>query len=177
MTVDTRLFTADELLDLPADGWRYELVKGELRKMSPAGENHGDVAMIIGSDLNVHVRKRGLGKVYAAETGFLIARNPDTVLAPDVAFVRAERHLKTAGYFEGPPDLLVEVISPNDRYSEVAEKTEEWLRAGVRAVIVVDPRRRTVSVNRSSGVTHVEDILEVDDVVPGWRLPLSQLFA
>jgi Uma2 family endonuclease len=177
MTVDTKPFTADELLDLPADGWRYELVKGELRKMSPAGSRHGLIAARLIASLLRHVEQEKLGAVYSSETGFLIARDPDSVLAPDASFLRSERALDTDSYFPGPPDLAVEVISPNDRYSEVQQKTEEWLRAGVRAVIVVDPRRRIVTVHRPSGEIRVDEILDVEDVVPGWRLPLSKLFA
>src|SRR5262245_17634313 len=100
--------TADELLAMPYDGFHhYELVKGELIEMSPAGADHGDVAMEIGSRLREFVRTRRLGKVYAAETGFLITRNPDTVRAPDAGFVAANRVVKTKKFFPGPPDLAV----------------------------------------------------------------------
>ena len=177
MTVDTRLFTADELLDMPADGWRYELVRGELRKMPFAGVKEGAVSTNMGASLYVFVSAHDLGTVYAAGTGFILARNPDTVLAPDASFVRSDRDVDTDGYYPGPPDLAVEVISPNDRFTDVEEKTAEWLRAGVRAAIVVDPRRRSVKVHRSSGFMQVDDVLEVEDVVPGWRFPLSELFA
>ena len=177
MTVDARLLTADELLRLPDDGFRHELVRGELRKMSPAGYDHGEIAMTIGAHLKMFVRAHRLGKVFAAETGFLLARNPDTVLAPDAAFVRAERVLpRGRGFFPGPPDLAVEVISPSDTYSGVVEKTREWLRGGTRAVIVVDPSTAVVEVHRASGSVLVEAVLSVDEVVPGWTLPLAELF-
>jgi Uma2 family endonuclease len=177
MTVDARLHTAEELLHLPDDGHRYELVRGELHKMSPAGSRHGLIAARIIASLLRHVEREKLGAVYASETGFLIARLPDTVRAPDAAFVRAERVVDTPGYFPGPPDLAAEVISPNDSYSDVEEKTAEWLRAGARAVIVVEPRLRTVRVYRTSGTVDVADVLEVEEIVPGWRLSLSELFA
>jgi len=119
MTVDTRFFTADELLRLPDDGYRYELVRGELRKMSPAGSRHGVVAAAIIGSLAPFVREHSLGKVFTSETGFLIQRDPDTVRAPDCAFVQTERFIDTPGYFPGAPDLAVEVISPGDSYSEV----------------------------------------------------------
>src|SRR5262245_50686281 len=141
MTVDTRVHTAEDLLQLPAGDQRYELVRGELRQMSPTGEWHGDVTMMLGGHLHMFVLQRRLGKVYAAETGFLIARNPDTVLGPDVAFVRAERCRKTAQFFPGCPDLVAEVISPSDRYTEVEAKANLWLSSGAQAVIVVDPER------------------------------------
>lgn len=178
MTVDARVFTADELLRLPDDGSRYELVRGELRQMSPAGYDHGDIAMTIGAHLKTYVRAHRLGKVFAAETGFMLARNPDTVLAADAAFVRTERVLpRGPGFFPGPPDLAVEVISPSDSYSNVVVKTREWLRGGTRAVVVVDPPTMNVEVHRPSGaVTRINDVLAVDDVVPGWTLPLAEIF-
>src|SRR5438270_13850709 len=127
MTV-TSLMSADELLQLPDDGNRYELVQGELRKMSPPGADHGGVAAAIIISLGSYVKERRLGKVYS-EIGFRIARKPDTVRAPDAAFVRRERVVKTERFFEGPPDIAFEVVSPNDTYTEVEEKTQEWLRA------------------------------------------------
>lgn len=177
MTVDTRLMTADELLHMPEDGSRYELVQGELRKMSPAGEEHGHISMIIGARLGVHVADRKLGRVYGADTGFQIFRDPDTVRAPDISFVRAERVVPTPKYFPGPPDLAIEVISPSDLYSDVAEKKDEYLRAGVIAVVIVDPRRKAVTIHRATGTTEVQDTLAVDDVAEGWQLPLADIFA
>ena len=177
----TRLMTADELLAMPDDGFRYELVRGELRKMSPGNHYHGECALAIGSSLRVFARANRLGRTYGAETGFRMAR--DHVLAPDAAFVRAERaaivRRDTPGFFPGHPDLAVEVISPHDRYREVDEKTAEWLAAGALAVIVVNPRNKTVRIHRPHGdvVTLGEDdVLEVQDVVPGWRMPVSEIF-
>jgi len=116
------------------------------------------------------------------ETGFLLARNPDTVRAPDVAFVARER-LATApkgrGYFPGPPDLAVEVISPGDTYAEVEAKVEEWLAAGSRMVVVVNPRNETLKVYGSLiDVTRltVADTFDGGDVVPGFRLPVRRIF-
>ena len=172
----TTLTTADELLRMPRDGWRYQLVEGELQKMSPSGAEHVAVAAQIIGSLTAFNRTHRLGRVYASEGGFRIDRNPDTVLAPDAAFVRAPRGVKTTGFFEGAPDVAFEVVSPNDRYTEVEEKTMRWLRAGVRAVVIVDPKTETVRVHRSSGVTNVTDLLAVDDVIPGWQMPLSEIF-
>src|SRR5207237_2735173 len=125
------------------------LVRGELRKMSPTGADHADVEAIIVWSLLSHVKKHALGKVYAGEGGFRIARNPDTVLAPDAAFVRTERVVKTPKFFEGPPDVAVEVVSPGDSYTEVEEKAAEWLRGGAQAVIVVDPARKSARIHRT----------------------------
>ncbi len=175
MTV-TSLMTAEELLQRPNDGSRYELVRGELRKMSPTGFEHGDVELEIGSSLRVYVKKHRLGKVVGGDVGFRIGHNPDTVLAPDVAFVRSERVVKTRRFFEGPPDLAIEVVSPGDSYTEVEEKASDWLRGGTRAVIVVDPARCSVRIHRGSETIDVTETIAVDDVVPGWRLPLSEIF-
>ena len=175
MTAGT-LVTADELLRLPDDGSRYELVRGELRKMSPTGASHGDVAAQIISSLNQHVKSRRLGKVYASETGFRIARDPDTVRAPDAAFVRTERVVKTDRYFEGPPDAAFEVVSPNDSFTEIDEKTHAWLRAGVRVVVIVDPRTKNINVHRANGAVQAVDGIEIDDVVPGWKMSLAEIF-
>jgi len=179
VTVDARLFTANELLRLPDDGSRYELVEGELKRMSPAGYDHGDIAMNIGAHLKTYVRKHRLGKVFAAETGFLLSRDPDTVLAPDVSYVRTERLLRPRGrgYFIGHPDLAVEVISPDDLYTDVDEKTQHYLRAGTPAVVIVNPRTGTVHVHRTTNdMRAMTDVLEVDEVVPGWKMPLAEIF-
>lgn len=182
MTTTLQFVTANDLLTMPDDGFRYELVQGELRKMAPAGHHHGRIAMNIASPLDSYVRKNQLGTVYAAETGFILSQNPDTVRAPDAAFVRADRvkelHNKT-GYFPGAPDLAVEVVSPNDSYHEVEEKVMEWLDAGSRMVVVVNPLKHTVTVFRSlTDVTVLteSDTLDGGGVVPGWQLPISQIF-
>lgn len=180
MTVDTTLCTADELLRRPDDGGRYELVEGELKTMSPSGLEHGRIAARIAVHLGAHVRQHRLGEIYIAEAGFLLMRGPDTVRVPDVSYVSGERVIETSGFMPGPPDLAVEVISPSDLASEVSFKTSQYLRAGTRAVVVVDPEKRIVYVHRASGadvVTKIaENILEVDDVVAGWKMPLAEIF-
>jgi Uma2 family endonuclease len=175
MTVST-LMTADELLRLPDDGWRYELVRGELKKISPSGARHGRVAARIIISLGHYAQARRLGEVYAAEAGFRIARNPDTVRAPDAAFVRAERVVDTAAFFEGAPDAVFEVVSPNDSYTEVDEKTVEWLRAGARVVVIVDPRTKSINVHRADGAMHATDGIEIADVIPGWKMSSAEVF-
>lgn len=175
MTVVTSM-TADELLRLPRDGWRYELVEGELRKMSPSGARHGRVAAEIVWSLMAQMKRQRSGAIYSSETGFRISRQPDTVRAPDAAFVRSGRVTDSAGFFEGPPDAAFEVVSPGDTYTEIEEKTLQWLRAGVRVVVIVDPRTKTARVHRADGATNVENVIEIDDVIPGWRLSLAELF-
>jgi Uma2 family endonuclease len=173
--------TAEELLDLPDDHMRHELVEGELRTMSPAGAEHGRVALHVGARIFDHVEQHGLGVAYAAETGFILRRRPDTVRAPDVAFVAADRLRGDGrGFPELAPDLVVEVVSPSDRASEVAEKAAMWLDAGVRLVWVVDQQARLAAVHHPGGLVTVlrEDAaLDGEDVLPGLRLPLASLFA
>jgi Uma2 family endonuclease len=183
MTTTTQSITAEELLGLPDDGMRFELVKGEVRKMPPAGHRHGKIAMLISIPLGAYVLAHRLGMVYAAETGFILARNPDTVRAADLSFVRQEviDHIgEPDGYWPTAPDLAVEVISPHDTYAEVDEKVLEWLEAGTRMVIVVNPRKRVVTVYRSFTDVKIlteRDALDGADVIPGWQMPVSQLFS
>lgn len=183
MATTVQRMTAEELFRMPDDGFRYELIRGELRRMSPAGHQHGRIAMNITLPLAQHVKGHRLGVVYAAETGFKLAADPDVVRAPDVAFVRQERVEETGntveGYWPGAPDLAVEVVSPNDTYTAVEEKVCDWLDAGVRMVIVVNPRRRLVTVYRSLTqvvVLREHDTLDGGDVVPGWSLPVAEVF-
>ena len=183
MTTKTRPVTAEELFDMPDDGCRYELVRGELRKMAPAGFFHGTSAMRIGVHLANHVRENNLGEVLAAETGFIIGTNPDHVRAPDASFVRRER-VEDAGavetFFPGPPDLAIEVISPSDRYTAIAEKVRDWLDAGTRMVVVVNPRGRdaTVHTPNQEPITLTEDdTLDGGEAVPGWNMPVKDIFS
>ena len=179
----TRPITADELLAMPDDGCHYELVDGKLIKMAPAGRIHGRFGGYFVGSLWRHVTTHRLGEVSAAETGFRLSSNPDTVLAPDAAFIsnsRIEQNVVEDGFWEIAPDLAVEVMSPNDTYAAAETKALRWLDAGCLAVVVADPRRRRVRVYRPAAdvVTLTEnDILEIDDVVPGWKLPLRELFA
>jgi Uma2 family endonuclease len=123
-----------------------------------------------------------LNPIYAGETGFLLIRNPNTVRAPDAAFITRDRVVaagKVSGYWAGAPDLVVEVISPGDLYTEVAEKVADWLAAGTRFVYVVDPRRQTVTIHSArherQGLA-VQDMWEAERVVPGWRLLVADIF-
>lgn len=182
MTTTLQRSTASELYEMPDDGFRYELVKGELRKMSPSGSEHAVIIGRITVRLGLYVEANGLGLYFGAEGGFKISSDPDTVRAPDLAFVRRER-VPEAGvpknFWPGAPDLAVEVISPGDTYNEVNEKVKDWLDAGTRAVWIVNPRQRVVSVYRSmKDVTFLseEDELDGGAVVPGFRCKVSEIF-
>lgn len=182
MIMKTSAVTSDELLRMPNDGHRYELLDGELRKMAPAGQKHGRIIINITTPLDQYVRANQLGAVYAAETGFQLTRNPDTVRAPDVAFVSSERLAKLGeveGYWPGAPDLAVEVISPSDSYADVEDKVFDWRTAGTRLVIVVNPRKRAVMLYKSLSEISVlteGDTIDANDVVPGWKLPVRNVF-
>lgn len=183
MSATTQLMTAEELIKLPRGKFRYELIKGELITMSPAGSEHGASVINVSLPLGMHVKTNNLGVVFGAETGFIIASDPDTVRAPDIAFVRRERIPETGvpkGYWPGAPDLAAEVMSPGDTVYEVEEKVAEWLTAGASAVWVANPKRRTVTVHRSlkDVVTLAEgDELDGQDVVPGFRCRIVDVFA
>ena len=174
--------TAEELERLPDDGLRHELVTGFVVSEPPAGFPHGDVAGRIFDALTVHVRHLRLGRLISADTGFLLARNPDTVRAPDVAFVSAAR-LKEAGdvrgYFPGPPDLAVEVLSPSDSRNEAHGKIADYLATGCRLVVLVDPLKRRVELYRSLTAPQflsVQDDFEAPDILPGLRVPVRSFF-
>ena len=182
MTVSTKLMTADELLKLPDDGKRYELIEGVLNEMSPAGAAHGFVALNAAVILQQFVQPRGLGVVFAAETGFVLSTAPDTVRAPDAAFVAAERLPAgdlPAGYMRLAPDLVVEVVSPSDAASDLQGKVFTWLDAGCRLVWVVYPNTRSVTVYRSREDVRVlgeADTLNGSPVFDGFSAEVRDLF-
>jgi Uma2 family endonuclease len=174
--------TADQLLRMPDDGHRYELVAGELRKMVPAGWKHGAVGGNLQFLLARHVNEKSLGQVFLADTGFLIARDPDTVRAPDIAFLSQNRLSgpePEEAFWPGAPDLAVEVVSPGDTTGEVDEKVQAWLDAGAAMVWVVNPRWRSVTVYRSTSDIKTlteEDELGGEDVVPGFHCRVGDIF-
>lgn len=173
-------FTAAQLLNLPDDGLRRELIHGEVRVKSPSIAWHGKIAARVAAALFNFVQRQQLGSVFAAETGFLLATDPDHVRAPDVSFVAAGRDVPETGFFPGPPDLAVEVISPGDTYGEVEEKVLDWLAHGTRRVVVVDPRTRTATIHDADGsVARFNETQTLDGgkILSGWSLPLSEIFA
>src|ERR1700757_2857 len=162
------LMTADELLHVRIPDKRVELVRGRLVVREPAGMRHGRVAMELARLLANYVGDRGIGRVYAAETGFTVARDPDTVRAPDVAFIRRDRlpDPEPLGFPDLAPDLVVEVLSPGERPGEILAKVADWLSAGTRLVWVVDPLRRVARVYRQDGS---ETIIAAERALEGRR--------
>jgi len=181
---------AEDLWRLPKDGWRRELIAGRLRVMEPAGAEHGRVASTANWLLSAHVRATGTGVTFGAETGFMLASAPDTVRAPDAAFVskaHADAVGRTAKFWPGPPDFAVEVVSPGDSFSEVESKAMGWLAAGATVILVLDPAERSATVYRSDGNIRTftassperdgDGELDLSDAVPGWRVAVADFFA
>ena len=182
-------WTADMLARLPADGWRYELVQGRVVRLAPTYAHHGDYASAIDVVLRPYVRARRLGRVYVDEVGWDLTHTgeaEDTVLASDVAFVRAERlPLPPArpgkAFTPLAPDLVVEIAAPTQFHRpDLGAKARTWLERGVRLVWVAWPDRRSVDVwttgqERPLAVKG-DDPLDGGDVVPGFRLPLPAIW-
>ncbi|HEX9895282.1 MAG TPA: Uma2 family endonuclease [Gemmatimonadales bacterium] len=173
--------TAAELLRLNLSTKRTELVRGVLRVREPASYRHGELTVALTLAIGKHVEAHDLGRVLAAETGFKLTADPDTVRAPDLAFIRSDRLPDPApqGYAELAPDLVVEVLSPADRPGEVLARVGDWLTAGTRLVWVVDPIREVVRVYRADGsdtVASKDANLAGEDVLPGFTCALALLF-
>ena len=180
-TTVSNLITAEELSHLP-DNQRYELIKGELIEMSPAGPRHGRITNTIAFLLTQYVREKNLGVVYAAETGFKLSENPDTIRAADTAFITLNRipaEGEPPGYWAIVPDLVVEVVSPSDTAATVQAKITDWISTGCQMVWVVYPDTQTVMEYRSLTNIRVltrQDELTGGEVLPGFTCPISQLF-
>lgn len=174
------LMTAEELERLVLPGKQFELVRGRLLVREPPGSVHGMVTMNLGYFVSDFVRKHRLGVVFAQDTGFKITTNPDTVRAPDVAFLSREKlgAIPSRGYAELAPDLLAEILSPDDRPSEVLAKVSDWLAAGTRLVWVIDPSRAQARIYRSDGSLTLLDgsgSLDGEEVLPGFTCPLADV--
>jgi Uma2 family endonuclease len=172
--------TVEEFAELPDDGKRYELVRGVLVEMSHPQSQHGIVLVALAALLRTWVRPRAIGSIMA-DVGHVVERGPDTVRGPDVAFVRAGRlNLRKTSWVEGGPDLAVEIRSPGDRKGEIEERVADYLHAGTPLVWIVDPAKRTVVV-RAPGAEDrtltVADTLDGGDVLPGFTVPVREVFA
>ena len=178
----TTLLTADDLLVMPDDGYRYELVKGELIRLPISSHQSSRIAIRIANRLGPFVETHALGNIAGADGAYILISDPYTVRIPDVSFVRAERLPPDDAwekFLELAPDLAVEVVSPSDSANDVHEKVLEYLDAGVRLVWVVHPLRRTVTVytpDRTARVLSEGDTLDGGDVLPGFTLAISDVF-
>lgn len=178
-TTKTRRWTADELERTPPDG-RWELIAGELVAMTPAGGEHGEIGSGMVARLWLHNRGCRLGKVYGADTGFVLA--PNVILVPDAAFVRMDRlpaEEDQRRWLRLAPDLVVEVVSPTDRAADVAAKVARYLDAGVTLLWVLHPRTRAVTLHaadRSEQTLREGDELDGGEVLPGFRVAVAEIF-
>jgi Uma2 family endonuclease len=185
MSTAQKLLTEDDLFRMSDDGKRYELVRGELRQMSPAGYEHGRCTARLSHLLMNRVLSGKLGDVLAAETGFVLERTAEgrvTVRAADISFVASGRIPPGADrsrYLAIVPDLVVETLSPSDTVLEVEEKIADWLKSGVRVAVTVNPSSRSVTVYRSlAKIARLEydEELDLTDVVSDFRCRLSEIF-
>ncbi|MGH9161901.1 MAG: Uma2 family endonuclease [Vicinamibacteraceae bacterium] len=177
------LVTAEELARMPDDDYSYELLEGRLVRMSKSGVVHGVCSQRLGYAVDNYLRAHDIGVVLPQDTGFLLHRGPDTVRAPDMAFIIKERFEAAGfpdGFWPGAPDLVVEVISPNDRRKQVEDKVRQWLESGTRLAWIVDPRKHGLSVRRPNGTSEElgeDQDLDGEDLLPGFHLPLRELFS
>lgn len=173
--------TALDVERLSMPGKQVELVRGRLIVREPPGTRHGYIAATLGYLVTSFVRQRGLGMVFGQDTGFKIASDPDTVRAPDVGFVERDRadRIPPRGYAALAPDLVAEILSPDDAPGEVLAKVGDWLAAGTRLAWVVDPRRATIHVYRQDGslsLLRETDSLDGEDVLPGFTCAVRDVF-
>ena len=176
------LLTAADVERMSIPGKQVELVRGQLVVREPPGTRHGAIAANLAYWLSSFVRHRELGSVFAQDTGFRIARDPDTVRGPDVAFVARDRasRIPQRGYADLAPDLVAEILSPGDAAADVLAKVADWLAAGTKLVWLVDPERSLVHVYRPDGsltVLRNEDSLDGESVLPGFRCPVVSIFS
>lgn len=182
MIAHSGLLTAEELERMPQSNAHIELVNGKIVSSPLHGHEHGAIAGAIGSFIHAFVRQNKLGFAYATGTGFILSRNPDTVRAPDAAFVtndRVAQQKREQGFFDGAPDLAVEVTSPEDTVEETETKILEYLQAGTRLVWVVHPRTKTITVYRSLQNVRVlteNDTLDGADVLQGFAVHVKEIF-
>ena len=181
MTTKQKLMTADELLAMPrGDGRKYELIRGVLVEKMPTGHPHGVVVAIITTLLSLFVGPKSYGHVVSGEPGYLLEIGPDTVRAPDVAWIAPGRIPEgTAGYPSLAPDLAVEVKSPSNSNPEMRRKAEMWLSFGVRQVWNADPETTTITIYRPDAAPATlgeDDTIEGGDLLPGFTAPVWSLF-
>ena len=177
----TKLITAEDLFEMGSDCDR-ELIRGELTPVSPASHRSSAVAARLIFKLGTHVYADNLGQLSGADGGFVLSRDPDVVVAPDVAFVSAERLPppdEQNRFLEIAPDFVVEVVSPSDRFTDLNDKVMLYLNAGVRLVWVVDPMRETITVytaEHSPQVVTTSDTIDCSDVIPECAFSVAEVF-
>lgn len=180
-TLARKVWTDAALEALPKERGKFELIDGKLTRMSPAGLTHGAIVICIGAALQQFVRPERLGLVFGSDAGFRL--DPDNVLSPDVSYASAgwirARTTNLEQFFPGVPELAVEVISPSERRTKIRQKMEKYFAQGTRIVWLVYPRRKAVEVFTSPDemITLTSNELDGGEVLPGFRLPLDEIFA
>ncbi len=148
--------------------------------MTPAGAFHGKIERLLLTRIGDYADANGLGEIFPGDTGFLLETSPDTVRSPDVAFVCAERVPPEVveGFFPVPPDLAIEIRSPDDRNAEVLAKISQYLATGVRVVWDVNPKAKTVTIYRqeSEEILRESDTLVEESLLPGFAIDVKSLF-
>ncbi|MBI5564723.1 MAG: Uma2 family endonuclease [Chloroflexi bacterium] len=177
---ERQLMTGEDLAQLP-DADLFELIDGRLTPMTPTGQEHGEVEFSIGAELRAFVRAHKLGRVSGGEVGIYVRRDPDTIRAADVLFISNERYARkqSASFLDVAPELIVEVLSPTESWSEVTQKMKEYFAIGVRVIWIVDLAVRTVYAYRSlSDVREftAQDELIEEQVLPGFAVKVAALF-
>ena len=179
---EEKLLTADDLLRLYSEGVRGELIRGALCETMPTGLTHGEIVMNLGGALRNFIRPRRLGRLVGSDSGMVLERDPDTVREPDIAFISAQKlplNVRLSGYYEGAPDLVVEIVSPSDGLREIYHKARMWISFGVLLVWVVNPDNHAIEVHRPNqpflSLTE-NDILDGGEVLPGFNYPVRDVF-
>jgi Uma2 family endonuclease len=180
MVVQDKLYTVDDLRELSSDNERLELDEGTIIEMSPTGDAHGLVAMALGAMLYNFIDANPIGEVVAAETGFILETDPDTVRGADVAFISKERWTPMTGdYYPIAPDFAAEVVSPNDRAGRIRRKVDQYMKAGTRLVWIVYPESRLIDEYQPGQPMrsyNQEDTISGGDVLPGFSIPVRDVF-
>lgn len=177
---EERLLTGEDLLRLPDLG-PCELVRGRIVPMTPTGFRHGEIELNLGAALRDWARESGRGRAQVGEVGIYVRRNPDTVRAADVSFISHERLARqvSESYLDVPPELVVEILSPEDRWRDVQAKLDDYFSAGVDRVWVVDPKGCRLSVYFSPSQKQVfesGETLTDSELLPGFSLAVAEIF-
>ncbi|MBN1287174.1 MAG: Uma2 family endonuclease [Anaerolineae bacterium] len=182
MILKEQLYTTDDLWERSQAGERFELIEGEMIEMAPTGDTHGVLSSFAGYMILRHVIERDLGgDVTGAETGFILSDDPQTVCAPDAAYISQDRLPPMTGrFYPIAPDLAVEVVSPGEYAPQIRKKVDLYLQAGTRLVWVIYPDARLIDVYRPGAPTLTlkgEDKLDGGDVLPGFAVTAAAVFS
>lgn len=180
--VSNKLLTAEDLWEMEDDGCRHELIRGELMSMPPTNDEHSQLLFQLNGLLWSYQRSHPEIRWFTGDPGFILARDPDILLAPDIAAIHVDRlpeGFPRGSFFDIVPDLVIEILSPSDRIGQVNTKIDAYLAAGVRLVWLINPMLRNVTVHAADEHTYIlegDDTLDGGDVLPDFRLPLRELF-